>query len=208
MEVKNKHKGEQIMYKNYFENPITKRFIDAFPKFKADEGEDGVYFWEGWRNSPFYDDELTEQDLSNIYYHMRAKYYNWHFIYMDDLGISDNVYHIIEDYYPNCKERLALVKQLRDMGLEEFKQSGIFIDSQGANPKIEKQMGELIDLVDSQSASFQLKSQEQVLKAKFTSLYDGVMEQFIDRFQPLFVKLYNGVNSYIYRNPIESDKNL
>lgn len=196
------------MHKNYFENPITKRFIDAFPKFKADEGEDAIYFWEGWKNSPFYDSELTEQDLSNIYYHMRAKYYNWHFIYMDDLGISDNVYHTIEDYYPNCKERLALVKQLRDMSLEEFKQSGIFIDSQGSNPKIEKQMGELIDLVDSQNASFQLKSQEQVLKAKFASLYDGVMEQFIDRFQPLFVKLYSGVNSYIYKNPIESDENL
>ena len=28
------------------------------------------------------------------------------------------------------------------------------------------------------------------------------MEQFIDRFKPLFVKLYNGVNDYIYQNPI------
>lgn len=195
------------MYKNYFNNPITKRFIDAFPKFKAEEGENKTYFWEGWQQSPFYDAQLTEDDLSKIYYHMRAAYYNWHFIYMDDLGISDNVYHIIEDYYPNCKERLNLVNQLRGMSLEEFKQSGIFIDSMGSNPKVEKQMGELIDLVDSQNASFQLKSQEQVLKAKFASLYDGVMEEFINRFKPLFVTLYNGVNSYIYENPIENENN-
>ena len=193
---------------NYFENPITKRFIDAFPKFKAEPEEDKVYFYEGWIQSPFYDSNLTEEDLKNIYYNMRAAYYNWHFIYMDDLGISDNVFRIIKEYFPNCKERLNLVKQLRDMSLEEFKQSGIFIDSQGSNPKIEKQMGELIDLVDSQNASFQLKSQEQVLKAKFASLYDGVMEQFVDRFKPLFVKLYNGVNSYIYKNPIEESENI
>ena len=28
------------MIKNYFNKPISKRFIDAFPKFKADEGEE------------------------------------------------------------------------------------------------------------------------------------------------------------------------
>lgn len=191
------------MIRNYFNQPITKRFIDAFPKFKRTNEEDTtVYFWEGWQQSPFYDEQLTEDDLSKIYYHMRAAYYNWHFIYMDDLGISDNVYHIIEDYYPNAKERLNLVDQLRSMTLEEFKSSGMFIDSSGSNPKEETEMGKLINLVDSQTASFQLKSQEQVIKAKFASLYDGVMEQFIDRFKPLFVKLYNGVNDYIYQNPI------
>ena len=191
------------MIKNYFNSPITKRFIDAFPKFKADEGEDKVYFWEGWQQSPFFDFRLQEEDLSKIYYHLRAKYYNWHFIYMDDLGISDNIYHIIEDYYPNVKERLELISQLRNMTIEDFKASGTFVDSSGMNPKIPKAMNELIDLVDSQTASFQLKSQEQALKAKFMSLYDGVMEEFIDRFKPLFVKLYSGVNDYIYQNPIE-----
>lgn len=192
------------MRRNYFNSPITKRFIDAFPKFKrANEGDTGVYFWEGWIDSPFYDSSLTENDLSKIYYHLRAQYYNWHFIYMDDLGISDNVYHIIEDYYPNAKERLSLVDQLRIMSLEDFKKSGTFIDSSGSNPKVKTQMGELIDLVDSQTASFQLKSQEQALKAKFMSLYDGIMEEFINRFKPLFVKLYNGVSDYIYQNPIE-----
>ena len=35
------------------------------------------------------------------------------------------------------------------------------------------------------------------------SLYDGVMEDFVARFKPLFVKLYNGVNSYIYQNPTD-----
>ena len=195
------------MRRNYFNSPITKRFIDAFPKFKADDGEDKVYFWEGWKRSPFYDNSLNEEDLSKIYYHLRAQYYNWHFIYMDDLGISDNVYHIIEDYYPNAKERLILVDQLRNMTLEEFKSSGMFIDSAGSNPKVATQMGELINLVDSQTASYQLKSQEQVIKAKFMSLYDGVMEEFINRFKPLFVKLYNGVNDYIYQNPIEEGEN-
>lgn len=190
---------------NYINHPITKRFIDAFPQFKAEEGDNNIYFWEGWQNSPFYDSSLTEADLSNVYYHLRAQYYNWHFIYMDDLGISDNVYHMIEDYYPNCKERLALVKTLRETTIETFQDNGTFIDSAGQNPKTEKSMNELIDFVDSQNASFQLKSMEQAVKAKFNSLYDGVMEEFIDRFKPLFVKLYNGVNDYIYQNPIEDE---
>lgn len=191
------------MRPNYFLKPITKRFIDAFPKFKRDEGETTLYFWETWLASPFYDSTLTEDDISKIYYHLLAEYYNSHFIYMDDLGISLNVMHIIEEYYPNCKERLKLVDDMRNLSLDEFKKSGIQIQSSGANPKVETAMDELIGFMDAQNANFQLKSTEQVLKAKFMSLYDGVMEEFVSRFKPLFVKLYNGVNSYIYQNPID-----
>lgn len=191
------------MIPNYFLKPITKRFIDAFPKFKQDAGETTLYFWETWLASPFYDSTLTEDDISKIYYHLLAEYYNSHFIYMDDLGISLNVMHIIEEYYPNCKERLKLVDDMRNLSLDEFKKSGIQIQSSGANPKVETAMDELIGFMDAQNANFQLKSTEQVLKAKFMSLYDGVMEEFVSRFKPLFVKLYNGVNSYIYQNPID-----
>ena len=190
---------------NNFKHPISKRFIDAFPKFKDDESEGVSYFWETWQNSPFFDANLTEQDLLDIYNHMMAKYYDWHFRYMDDLGIRLNVMHIIHDYYPNCKERLSLVEQMRNLTLDEFKKSGVLIDSQGQNPKVATNMDELINLVDSQNASFELKSTEQTLKAKFMSLYDGVMEEFIDRFKECFVKLYSGLTSYIYFNDIDEE---
>lgn len=192
------------MRKNYFNNPISKTFMQAFPKFKNEDPDDtALYFWETWQNSPFYMADLTEDDLKDIYNHLLAAYYNWNFVYTDDIGIALNVMHLIHDYYPNVKIRLDLVQQMRDLNLEEFAKSGIMIDSQGQNPKIKTQMDELIDLVDSQNASFQIKSQEQTLKAKFMALYDGVMDEFINRFQPLFVKLYAGVTSYIYENPIE-----
>lgn len=191
------------MIRNYFTKPITKRFIDCFPKFKAEDEDDyNLYFWECWQQSPFYDASLTESDLRSIYDHLMAAYYNWHYVYMDDLGITLNTFHIIHDYYPNCKERLDLVAQMRALSLDKFSKSGISITSNGANPKVATEMDELIDLVDSQNANFQIKSEEQTLKAKFNALYDGVMDDFIQRFKPLFVKLYSGVNSYLYRNPI------
>lgn len=195
------------MRRNYFVKPIRKRFIDAFPKFKADGDDDwGTYFWETWQASPFYDGDLTEDDLKDIYNHLMAEYYNWHFIYPDDFGIAMNVMHIIEDYYPNVKQRLALLTELRGMTVDEFKKSGLQITSTGSNPKTETDMDELIDLVDSQNANFQLKSEEQAIRAKFMSLYDGVMQDFIDRFKPLFVKLYNGVTDYVYVNPIDEEE--
>lgn len=191
------------MLKNYFNTPISKRFIDAFPKFKNEEDdEDKKYFWETWLSSPFYDPDLTENDLKDIYNHLLAAYYNWHFIYMDDLGIALNVMHVIEDYYPNVKERLKLAKEIRDISLEAFKKSGIQIESTGTNPKTATNMDELIDLVDSQRATFQRKSEEQAIRGKFNSLVDGIMEEFIDRFKYMFVKLYSGVNDYIFCNPI------
>ena len=193
------------MIYNYFVNPIRKRFIDAFPKFKNDGTDDNVYFWEAWQQSPFYNESLTETDLKHIYDHLLADYYNWHFIYPDDLGITLNVFKIIEEYYPNVKVRLDLVEQLRNLSLDEFKKSGITINSSGQNPKIATEMDELIDLVDSQNASFQLKSHEQVLRAKFMALYDGIMDEFIARFKPLFVKLYSGVESYLYINCEQED---
>lgn len=193
------------MIYNYFVNPIRKRFIDAFPKFKNDGTDDNVYFWEAWQQSPFYNESLTETDLKNIYNHLLADYYNWHFIYPDDLGITLNVFKIIDEYYPNVKVRLDLVEQLRNLSLDEFKKSGITINSSGQNPKIATEMDELIDLVDSQNASFQLKSHEQVLRAKFMALYDGIMDEFIARFKPLFVKLYSGVESYLYINCEQED---
>ena len=194
------------MHRQYFRKPISKRFIDAFPKFENTDGTTTKYFWETWLASPFYDSSLTVTDLQDIYNHLLATYYNWHYVYLDDLGIALNTMHIIHDYYPNCKERLKLVKDLRELTLDDFKKSGIMIDSQGSNPKTATDMDELIDLVDSQNASFQLKSEEQALRAKFNSLYDGVMDEFIDRFKNLFVKLYSGVNNYIYTNDIEEEE--
>ena len=193
------------MIHNYFVNPIRKRFIDAFPKFKNDGTDDNVYFWEAWQQSPFYNESLTETDLKHIYDHLLADYYNWHFIYPDDLGITLNVFKIVDEYFPNVKVRLDLVEQLRNLSLDEFKKSGITINSSGQNPKIATEMDELIDLVDSQNASFQLKSHEQVLRAKFMALYDGIMDEFISRFKPLFVKLYSGVESYLYINCEQED---
>lgn len=193
------------MIYNYFVNPIRKRFIDAFPKFKNDGTDDNIYFWEAWQQSPFYNESLTETDLKHIYDHLLADYYNWHFIFPDDLGITLNVFKIIDEYYPNVKVRLDLVEQLRNLSLDEFKKSGITINSSGQNPKIATEMDELIDLVDSQNASFQLKSHEQVLRAKFMALYDGIMDEFISRFKPLFVKLYSGVESYLYINCEQED---
>lgn len=194
------------MRANYFDNPITKRFIDAFPKFKNEEETDTKYFWETWLESPFYDSNLTENDLKDIYNHLLAQFYNWHYVYMDDLGIALNTMHIIHDYFPNVKERLSLLSQLRSLTVADFQKSGISINSQGSNPKVATDMDELIDLVDSQNASFQLRSQEGAIRAKFNSLYDGIMDEFIDRFKGLFIKLYNGVNSYIYRNPREEEE--
>lgn len=194
------------MIHNNFRHPISKRFFDAFPQFK-DVANDGVdYFWETWQSSPFYLASLTEQDLEDIYNHLLAKYYDWHFRYMDDMGIRLNIMHIIHDYYPNCKERLSLVEQMRNLSLDEFKKSGMLIDSQGQNPKVSTNMDELINLVDSQNASFELKSQEQTLKAKFLALYDGVMDEFIDRFKECFVKLYSGINSYVYFNDLDEEE--
>lgn len=194
------------MRPNFFKKPISKRFIDAFPKFKRTDPDDTtLYFWETWTSSPFYDSTLTESDLENIYNHLLSSYYNWHYVYLDDLGISLNTMHIIHDYYPNCKERLSLVDQMRALTIDEFKKSGIMIDSQGQNPKVATNMDELIDLVDSQNASFQLKSEEQAIRGKFASLVDGVMDDFIDIFKPLFTKLYAGVNSYIYTNQFDEE---
>ena len=194
------------MRRNYFKKPISKRFIDAFPKFKADNGETVKYFYETWQDSPFYDNNLTENDLKDVYNHLLAAYYNWHYVYLDDLGIALNTMHIIHDYYPNCKARLGLVETLRGMTVDDFAKSGIQITSQGSNPKIKTDMDELIDLVDSQNASFQLRSAEGAIRAKFNSLYDDVMDEFIDRFKDLFVKLYSGVNSYIYQNPLDEQE--
>ena len=135
-----------------------------------------------------------------------ASYYDWHYIYADDLGISLNTFHIIHDYYPNCKERLKIATDIRNLTYDEFKKSGLQINSSGQNPKIATEMDELIDLVDSQNASFQLKSLEQTYRAKFMSLQDGIEDEFTDRFAKLFVRLYNGVNSYLYLNRVEEEE--
>lgn len=196
------------MIRNYFDKPIRKRFIDAFPKFEREEGDDPSvdYFYETWQNSPFYMSTLTKDDLKEVYYHLLTAFYDWHYIYGDDMGISLNTMHVIHDYYPNVKERLSIVGQIRSLTLDEFKKSGLNINSQGGNPKVETAMDDLIDLVDTQNASFQVKSDEQALRAKFNSLYDGVMDEFVDRFKYMFVKLYTGVTDYLYLNNIDEEE--
>lgn len=190
------------MKTNYFNKPITKRFIDAFPKFK-DENNEKTYFWETWKQSPFYIDSLTENDLKYVYNYLLASYYSHHFRFIDDFGIALNVMKIINEYYPNVKARLELAEELRELSLEEFKKSGMHIQSAGQNPKTKTQMNELINLVDTQNASFQMKSEEQTIRAKFMALLDGIMEDFGNKFKPLFVTLYGGLTNYIYENEKE-----
>ncbi|MEG2914910.1 MAG: hypothetical protein RR839_00525 [Oscillospiraceae bacterium] len=193
------------MRKNYFNKPITKRFIDAFPKFKNNLDDGKIYFWEAWQASPFYDANITEEQMKTVYDNLLAEYYSWHYKYMDDLGIALNTFKVISQYYPNVLERLSLAKQLRELTLEEYSKSNISINSSGQNPKIKKQMDELIDLVDSQNANFQKKSPEQTIRTKFISLFDGIMDDFLLRFRPLFVKLYTGVNDYVYTDKYDSE---
>lgn len=194
------------MRRNYYNKPISKTFIQAFPKFKnIDNDTDRFgnilkYFWESWLESPFFTDELDEQDLLKCYNHLLAKYYNWNFIYIEDIGILLNVFHVIEEYYPNVKERLTLARQLRDMTIEEFKNSGMQVTSGASNPKIKHDMSELVGFADNQTASFQKKSTEQTIKAKFYALYDGIMDVFIDKFSNMFVQIYSGMKDYIYIN--------
>lgn len=194
------------MHSQYFRKPITKRFIDAFPKFQREEGDTSNYFLETWKSSPFYDNTITDDELFEIYNHLLARYYNWHYVYLDDLGIALNTMHTIHDFYPNTRERLELAKQIRELSIEDFKKSGVMINSTGSNPKTHDKMDELIDLVDSQDASFQLKSKEQAIRAKFMSLMDGIMDDFIDRFQDQFAKLYSGLNNYVYENEREDEE--
>ena len=52
------------MHSQYFEKPISKRFIDAFPKFKDELGEGKNYFYETWQKSPFYLE--IQKNLDNL----------------------------------------------------------------------------------------------------------------------------------------------
>lgn len=188
------------MWKQRLNKPVTKRFIDAFPRFEKNEDDTYDMFYETWLKSPFYIAELTKDDLQDVYNHLLADFYNWHYIYLDDMGIALNTMKIISEYYPNTKERMSLAKQIRELSLEDFKKSGVSINSQAQNPKITTEMGELVDMIDSQTAGFYIKSDEQVLLAKFNSLMDGIMDAFIEMFKPIFAKIYNGSMSYMYEN--------
>ena len=55
------------MIRQHFNHPITKRFIDAFPKFEADQDEDVKYFYETWQDSPFYISTLTKDDIKGFF---------------------------------------------------------------------------------------------------------------------------------------------
>lgn len=194
------------MRPNFFKKPIRKRFIDAFPKFKKEAGDTENYFWETWQSSPFYISTLTETDLHEIYNHLCAAYYNWHFIYPDDYGIAMNVFHVVHEYFPNVKIRLGLAASLRDLTIDEFKDNGHDIQSSAQNPRVESAMDEVLDYLDSQITNFSAKSEEQAIKAKFYALRDGIMDEFIDRFNYMFVKQYNGVADYIYTDIFDEEE--
>lgn len=192
---------------NYFDQPITKRFIDAFPKFYWEDGDNpenkSIYFYHQWLESPFYtsgEECFDKENMKKVYNHLLAHFYNWHFKYLEDLGILLNIFKRIEEYWPNAYERVNLASQLRKMSLSQYADSGKIISSQGQNPKTRKTMSDLIDHVDSQTANFRLKSEEQTIKDKFVSLFDGIMDDFMEKFRDLFVQIYSGVNDYLYRN--------
>ncbi len=169
------------------------KFIDLYPTFDI--------FLADWRDNLFFDESIAEDELKLVYAMLVAKYADRYFNTIDPVRNSLRTMEIIKHYYPNLVKRLALLKQIQDAQVEELINStNIRNFAQGDENDEDfndKQSG--IQHLTSQNITFSKNPLIQGLLAKYNAVVDGLHDDFINRFQNIFLKFDIGGRPYRFK---------
>lgn len=179
------------MYSN-FQDFYNIKFTDAYP----DVGE----FLNDFRTVGI-PAQITEDSATTLYYLLYARYGNSTIANADNNQFKYKLFATIWQYGPTWEKRLAIQKKLRELSLEdgsEIYRGGKAIYNTALNPETAPSTGDLDELnyINSQNTTNYKKSKLEGLALLNQLLVTDVSNEFLNKFQKLFIKVLVGNSKY------------
>ena len=138
---------------------------------------------------------ITEPNLEILYYLLYAKFGNSFITNLDENQWKFKVFSTIWKYGPAWEKKLDIQAELKklDITSKDFLQGAKAIYNKALNPETEPSTAALTELnyINEQSTTNYQKSKMDALTQLWNLIATDVTDSFLERFAPLFKKIWN-----------------
>ena len=177
-------------------------------KLFCDIWDNAADFVSDMTASPLYDNEITTTQLSTIFYLLFAKYGNNPIASFDENNFKLKVASIIIAHAPNLFKKVAVQKSLRGLSLDDLQAGLKNTQNRALNDAAQPSTDTDDDLpyINEQVVN---KSKRSVLDAYsylLSILRSNAFDEFVNRFKPLFSRVVDNQNPWLYISDEEDDE--
>ena len=147
-------------------------------------------------------DTFTDAELTMIYYLLYSRYANSSHASSDIHQFKYGMFSTIFMYAPTWFKRLQIQKKMREMTEDELREGAIQWSDLAENPGTVVPAGDLIDGLKSQNVGRTKKSKLQAYAALAELLKTDVSNDFLSKFQRLFIRVVMPDYPLWYENEI------
>ena len=147
-------------------------------------------------------DTFSDAQLTMIYYLLYSRYANSSHASSDIHQFKYGVFSTIFMYAPSWLKRLEIQKKLRDLNEDELREGAVQWSDLAENPGTVIPAGDLIDGLKSQNVGRSKKSKLQAYAALAELLKTDVSNDFLSKFQRLFIRVVMPDYPLWYENEI------
>lgn len=146
-------------------------------------------FINDWNSTPF--SKNLSIDMSLVFYLLYARYGNSHIASSDENQFRYHLFSIVFQYGPTWSKELEVQADVRALSLEDLQLGSTNIINSAANPGTapSTQTLEELQYIDQQNVTKNKRSKVDGYALLLSLLKDDVTEQFIKRFQKLFLTI-------------------
>lgn len=187
------------LYGNY----RTRTFSEIFYKEGISSAQ---VFTEAWEASPFTAD-LETLDTDLIFALLYARYGNSNIASSDENRFKYQLFSIMFQYGPTWKKELSVQKEIRELNVSDFQHGSKNITNNAQNPSAAPSTNTLDELpfINAQNVSKTERSLADGYALMLSLLKTDVTEDFLKRFQKLFLTIVQPELPLWYENHFEEE---
>lgn len=164
---------------------------DEYSKFKTDY--DASPFVGSIHEGEVIEGKTMPDNLQILYYLLYAKFGNSFITNLDENQWKFKVFSAIYKYGPTWQKKIELQADLRGLTSLELAQGAQAIYNHAYNPESSPSAisPHILTYINEQNTTNQFKSPTEAIKQLYILLETDVTEEFLERFAPLFKKIWN-----------------
>ena len=174
----------------------NRKFTDIWPDYEL--------FLEEYNNNKL----KVDIDTETIYYLLYARYGNSVIASFDENQFKYKLYSIIFQYGPTWAKRLETQLNIRNLSIDELRAGSKAIYNTALNPSSTPttQSLEELNYINSQNTTNYKKSTIEAYGLLLSLLDTDVTEEFINKFQDLFLKIVQPELPLYYKTEVTEDE--
>lgn len=187
---------------SWYGNYRTRTFGDIFSDYDGTQfSSSDEYFTSLWIDSPFAA-TVPSADLKTIFYLLYARYGNSSIASSDENRFIYQLHSIIFQYGPTWLKELDIQSKVRALTEEELQKGAINIMNNAMNPSTTPSTVDTNELpyVSQQNVSKTTRSKVDAYALQLSLLKDDVTENFLKKFQKLFLTIVEPTDPLWYQS--------